>query len=49
VHLTARGRRTLERARAVAIETAQDVLAPLDQTERETLTRLLRKLAGGER
>jgi DNA-binding MarR family transcriptional regulator len=49
VHLTARGRRTLERARKVAIETAQDVLAPLDQSERETLTRLLRKLSGAER
>jgi DNA-binding MarR family transcriptional regulator len=49
VHLTARGRRTLERAREVAIETAQEVLAPLDQAERETLRRLLRKLAGAER
>jgi DNA-binding MarR family transcriptional regulator len=46
VFLTARGRRTLERARAVAIEMAQDVFAPLDPAELETLRTLLRKLAG---
>ena len=46
VFLTARGRRTLERARAVAIETAQDVFASLDSAELETLRNLLRKLAG---
>jgi DNA-binding MarR family transcriptional regulator len=46
VFLTARGRRTLERARAVAIEVAQDVFAPLDPRELETLRTLLRKLAG---
>jgi MarR family transcriptional regulator, lower aerobic nicotinate degradation pathway regulator len=48
VHLTARGRRTLQRARSVAIETAQEVFAPLDGRELETLRRLLRKLAGVE-
>src|SRR5919204_5299491 len=37
VHLTARGRRTLERARTAAIETAEEVFAPLDEEERETL------------
>jgi DNA-binding MarR family transcriptional regulator len=48
VHLTARGRRKLERARAVAVGTAESVLARLDAGERETLRRLLRKLAGVE-
>jgi DNA-binding MarR family transcriptional regulator len=48
VHLTPRGRRMLERARAVAMQTAQDVLAPLDEKERQTLRALLRKLAGAE-
>lgn len=46
VHLTARGRRTLERARGVAMQTAKDVFAPLDGRELETLRLLLRKLAG---
>jgi DNA-binding MarR family transcriptional regulator len=46
VHLTAKGRRTLERARKVAMGVAEDVLAPLDARERDTLRRLLRKLAG---
>ena len=48
VHLTPAGKRMLERARRVAVELANDVLAPLDQGEVETLTRLLRKLAGVE-
>ena len=48
VHLTADGKRTLERARAVATEVAQQILAPLDGDEVETLRRLLRKLAGVE-
>ena len=48
VHLTARGRRTLERARKVAIEMVDELFAPLDAKERETLRRLLRKLAGLE-
>jgi DNA-binding MarR family transcriptional regulator len=48
VHLTPAGKRTLERARGVAVELANDVLAPLDRDEVETLTRLLRKLAGVE-
>jgi DNA-binding MarR family transcriptional regulator len=46
VHLTDQGRATLGRARAVALKTAEDVLAPLDAAERETLQALLRKLAG---
>jgi DNA-binding MarR family transcriptional regulator len=48
VHLTARGRRTLQTARAAAMRMAQDVFAPLDASELETLRRLLRKLAGLE-
>jgi DNA-binding MarR family transcriptional regulator len=46
VHLTAKGRRTLGRAREVAIEFAEELLSPLDSDERETLRLLLRKLAG---
>jgi DNA-binding MarR family transcriptional regulator len=46
VHLTAGGRRTLERAREVAIETAKRTFAPLSASEVETLRGLLRKLAG---
>jgi MarR family transcriptional regulator, lower aerobic nicotinate degradation pathway regulator len=46
VYLTAQGRRTLERARAVAMETAKNVFDPLNRQELETLTKLLRKLAG---
>jgi DNA-binding MarR family transcriptional regulator len=48
VHLTERGRRTLQRAREVAMQTAQQVFAPLDGAELERLRRLLRKLAGVE-
>jgi DNA-binding MarR family transcriptional regulator len=48
VHLTADGQRILERARAAAMKTAKDILAPLDADEIETLRRLLRKLAGVE-
>ena len=48
VHLTARGRRKLERAREAAIQMARDVFAPLEPEELETLRRLLRKLAGVE-
>jgi MarR family transcriptional regulator, lower aerobic nicotinate degradation pathway regulator len=48
VHLTADGKRTLERARTVAGKLAQDILAPLEGGEVATLTRLLRKLAGVE-
>jgi DNA-binding MarR family transcriptional regulator len=46
VHLTAAGARMLERARKVAAGTVDEVLAPLDPGERETLRTLLRKLAG---
>jgi DNA-binding MarR family transcriptional regulator len=49
VHLTEEGRRTLQRAREVAIETAREVFAPLDEREVKTLTKLLRKLARVER
>ena len=48
VHLTGEGKRILGRARTAAIQTAKDVLGPLDATEVETLRRLLRKLAGVE-
>src|SRR3954464_13975321 len=48
IHLTADGRRTLDRAQAVAIETAKEILAPLDSGEVQELRRLLRKLAGVE-
>jgi DNA-binding MarR family transcriptional regulator len=48
VHLTAKGRRPHERARAPAVETARDTFAPLDPDEIETLRHLLRKLAGAE-
>lgn len=48
VHLTAKGKRTLARARETATSYAEDLLAPLDAEERETLRLLLRKLAGLE-
>lgn len=48
VHLTAKGKRTLERARKVASGMTEELLAPLSERERETLRRLLRKLAGVE-
>jgi DNA-binding MarR family transcriptional regulator len=48
VYLTAPGRRTLRRAQGVALRMAQEVFAPLDARELETLRRLLRKLAGVE-
>jgi DNA-binding MarR family transcriptional regulator len=48
VHLTTRGRRTLHRAQDAAIKMAQEMFAPLDARELETLRRLLRKLAGVE-
>jgi DNA-binding MarR family transcriptional regulator len=46
LYLTPQGRRTLERARTVAIETARKVFDPLNEQELKTLTKLLRKLAG---
>jgi DNA-binding MarR family transcriptional regulator len=46
LHLTRKGVRTLERARAVAVETSEHILEALDESERETLMVLLRKLAG---
>ena len=48
VYLTARGGRTLARARVVAMKTAQETFAPLNAKELETLRLLLRKLAGVE-
>jgi DNA-binding MarR family transcriptional regulator len=46
VHLTAKGKRTLARAREAVDRFADELLAPLDPEERETLRLLLRKLAG---
>src|SRR4051794_2407982 len=46
VHLTPKGRRTLERARKVASQAAAETFSPLDGDELATLRRLLRKLAG---
>jgi DNA-binding MarR family transcriptional regulator len=46
IHLTQKGKRTLERARGAAAEMIDDDLARLDADERETLRLLLRKLAG---
>jgi DNA-binding MarR family transcriptional regulator len=46
VYLTPKGRRTLQRAQAVAMKTAQETFAPLTEQELQTLTGLLRKLAG---
>src|SRR5215212_2256078 len=46
VYLTPAGRRKLEKARKVAIETAREAFAALDERELETLRTLLRKLAG---
>jgi DNA-binding MarR family transcriptional regulator len=46
VHLTAKGKRMLERARGVAADFINELLEPLSERERETLRRLLRKLAG---
>ena len=48
VHLTAKGKRTLARLRKIAMEVADELFAPLDASELETLRRLLRKLAGLE-
>src|SRR3954447_18192063 len=45
IHLTARGRGALARARATAGKMADEVFSPLDADERETLRKLLRKLA----
>src|SRR3954447_14712981 len=46
VHLSARGKRKLDRARGVASESLEQVLEPLNADERETLRLLLRKMAG---
>jgi DNA-binding MarR family transcriptional regulator len=48
VHLTQKGRRTLERARKTAVEMAKELFSPLSGAELETLRKLLRKLAGVE-
>jgi DNA-binding MarR family transcriptional regulator len=48
IHLTAKGKRALGRARNAAMATIEEILAPLDDSERRTLQRLLRKLAGLE-
>jgi DNA-binding MarR family transcriptional regulator len=46
VHLTGKGKRTLQRARKAAAALAEELFAPLDAEELETLRLLLRKLAG---
>src|SRR6059058_843025 len=46
VHLTEQGQEALERARTAANRTVDELLAPLDQAERDTLRTLLRKLSG---
>jgi DNA-binding MarR family transcriptional regulator len=46
IHLTADGKRMLERAQAVAVETTKEILAPLTAGEIDELRLLLRKLAG---
>ena len=48
IHLTQRGRRLLAKALDVAEANASEMLASLDERERKTLKRLLRKLAGVE-
>jgi DNA-binding MarR family transcriptional regulator len=45
VHLTAKGKRTLEKALRVADDFVEELLEPLDAGEREELRILLRKLA----
>ena len=46
IHLTADGKRMLDRAQAVAVETTKEILAPLTAGEIAELRLLLRKLAG---
>lgn len=46
VHLTGHGREVLAEGRAAAGRARERLLAPLDAAERETLHRLLRKVAG---
>jgi DNA-binding MarR family transcriptional regulator len=48
VFLTKDGQAMFGRAMKVAVQTAEDTLAPLSTEERDTLRRLLRKLAGLE-
>jgi DNA-binding MarR family transcriptional regulator len=45
VHLTAKGKRRLERGREVAAAVTDELFAPLDARERETLGELMRKVA----
>jgi DNA-binding MarR family transcriptional regulator len=48
IYLTPKGRRTLQRAQAAAGQTAAETFSALSEQELETLTDLLRKLAGIE-
>jgi DNA-binding MarR family transcriptional regulator len=48
VYLTDSGNETLARARRAAAQTAEELLAPLDADERDSLRVLLRKVAGAE-
>jgi DNA-binding MarR family transcriptional regulator len=45
VHLTAKGKRRLERGREIATAVTDDVLRPLDAKEREQLGDLMRKVS----
>ena len=48
LHLTAKGRRTLERAFEVALETETELCEPLTQKDRDRLIDLLQKLQEGK-
>jgi DNA-binding MarR family transcriptional regulator len=48
VHLTQRGKRTLERGREAGVKLTREVFASLEPDELATLRHLLRKLAGVE-
>jgi MarR family transcriptional regulator, lower aerobic nicotinate degradation pathway regulator len=48
VHLTKKGKSKLDRARKAATKAFEEVFGPLDEDERETLRKLLRKLARAE-
>ena len=47
VHLTAKGRRRLERGREIAAQVTDELLKPLDDAERDQLGDLMRKISFG--
>jgi DNA-binding MarR family transcriptional regulator len=47
LHVTARGRRTLERGRELAMQAQEELLAPLTPAERKQLHELLLRVAEG--